>query len=363
MLGGSRGAGYAIARALLARGAAVGIVASSHVGVDDAVARLGGEATGFRADVGDRRQLEAAVAAFAASGAIDLLVCAAAVPGSGAFVEQDPATLKRLIDVNVGGLVHATRIVLPAMIERGSGHVVVMGCHTGLHGVPGMAVYGATRMAAANLAGALALELAGTGVGVSCIVPSELGTGLHASEIDRLPAWMRTREGADPDALAGVVLSAVERDALMTFFPAGGEVAMRARFAGFAPRAFDFLLRQLRGPGIAPHRAGDPVQANQPMPVPHPLRTARADPSTGLLDEVHSVAAGPLRVERRRWMRSGQTDLARDAAFDRETLRAAERRAQRDADLATAPRPGSHAAAPIHAEPRDEFRTNPGEVA
>jgi NADP-dependent 3-hydroxy acid dehydrogenase YdfG len=252
--GGSRGAGFALARALVDHGATVGLIARSRTGVTDAAAELGFGTLALPADVADRASLTSAVRAYEAeTGRIDLLVVAAAIPGSALFLDQTTEELRRLVDVNVRGALHTVRAALPGMVRRGHGHVVLLGCHAGIHGMPGTAAYGATRSALSGLAGPLAAEVAGHGIGVTSVVAGELDTGFHDAERDRLPGWQRTEEAADPDELASAVLHAVERGARTLYFPEG-EVANLARLSGLPPRMYEFLLRQVRGPDAAPRR-------------------------------------------------------------------------------------------------------------
>ena len=70
------------------------------------------------------------------------------------------------------------RVVLPAMVERGSGHVVNVASMAGKFPVPGMAVYNASKFAALGLSLAVRAEFAATGVSVSTVLPSAVRTGL-----------------------------------------------------------------------------------------------------------------------------------------------------------------------------------------
>jgi len=101
-----------------------------------------------------------------------------------------------------------TRAFLPAMLRRGRGRLVFMASAAGLTGVPGMAVYSATKHAVVGLAESLRLELrqVRSPVGVTVVCPSYVRTPLFAgARPPRLLPWL------EPKGLAAKILSAVER--------------------------------------------------------------------------------------------------------------------------------------------------------
>lgn len=183
--GGARGIGRATAEAFLARGAKV-----SLGDLDLAAAKATGAEIGASAhpvDVADRASYDAFVdAAEAEHGPVDVLVNNAGVMPSGAFLDQDPATDRLTLDVNVQGVLNGMRRVLPGMVERRRGHVVNIASLAGKFPVPGLAVYNASKFAVVGLTAATRLEMAEHGVTLSAVLPSAVDTDL-ASGFDMKP--------------------------------------------------------------------------------------------------------------------------------------------------------------------------------
>jgi NADP-dependent 3-hydroxy acid dehydrogenase YdfG len=138
-------------------------------------------------------------------GRIDVLVNNAGVMPLGDFLsEADPVSATTL-DVNVWGLIHGMRLVLPHMIGRGSGHVVNVASMAGKLVVPGMAIYNASKFAAVGLSTAVREEYRDTGVSVTAVLPSAVRTRL-ASGVP-LGHGMPT---VDPEDVAKAIVSSVD---------------------------------------------------------------------------------------------------------------------------------------------------------
>jgi short-subunit dehydrogenase len=240
--GASRGIGRAVASALAARGAAVGLLAR-------APEELGPRTVALPADVGDRSQVRAAVARFAErAGGLDLAVANAGIAHYGPFAEQDVARAEAMTRVNWLGTVYTVE----AALAHGVRHLVIVSSGAGLRAFPSAAAYGATKAAQRALAEALRHELAGSGVSVTTVFPGEIATALHDHEKDTLPAWYRGGEAAaSPDRLAAAILRAVERDRRAVFYPPAVRLL---GLNGVAPRLTDAILRRLRGDTVAPRR-------------------------------------------------------------------------------------------------------------
>ena len=249
--GASRGIGLEFARALVARGAAVGMLARS---VDERQAsEVGRRAIALPADVGDRAQVEAAVARFAEqAGGLDLVIANAGIAHYEPFPAQDVERVEAMTRVNWLGTVYTVRAALGHLIEGGSGHIVIVSSGAGLRAFPGAAGYGATKAAQRAFAEALRHELSGTGVSVTTAYPGEIATHLHDHEKDSLPAWYHAGErAADPGRLVEAVLRAVEEDRRAVAYP--GFVRLLG-LNGIAPRLTDAVVRRLRGGTAAPRR-------------------------------------------------------------------------------------------------------------
>jgi len=167
--GGARGIGAATAQLFAERGATV------------VIGDLDGGPNAHPLDVTDRASFDAfAKAALDAHGRIDVLVNNAGVMPLGDFLTEPDAVAATTFDVNVWGLVHGMRTVMPHMIERRRGHVVNVASMAGKIAIPGMAVYNASKFAAVGLSLAVREEYADRGVSVSTVLPSAVRTRLSS---------------------------------------------------------------------------------------------------------------------------------------------------------------------------------------
>ncbi len=254
--GASRGIGRAIAEALAARGAAVGLLARSAGELDALAASLGPRAVALPADVGDREQVEAAVERFIAeAGGLELVVANAGIAHYGPLLAQDVERLEAMTRVNWLGTVYTVKATLGHLVDRADGHIVVVSSGAGLRAFPWAAGYGATKAAQRGFAEALRHELSGSGVSVTTVFPGEIASALHDHEKDTMPDWYRlppTRDAAaGAGRLAAAVLRAVERDERSVAYP---PVVRLLGLNGIAPRLTDAILRRLRGGTAAPRR-------------------------------------------------------------------------------------------------------------
>ena len=108
--------------------------------------------------------------------AVDVLVNNAGVGTLRPLLELTPAEWHAMVDVNLNALFHVTRAVLPGMVARGRGHVVIVGSIAGRSAFVGGAGYAATKHAAMGLAESLMLEVRDAGVKVSIVNPGSVDT-------------------------------------------------------------------------------------------------------------------------------------------------------------------------------------------
>jgi len=184
--GGGGGIGRAVARALSGAGAAVTVVGRNEPALADATTR--GDAAGYViADVTDaptlRQEIERAAAL---RGPIAILVANAGGAESAPFAKSDDDLFRRMLDLNLMGVVHATHAVLAGMIARGFGRIVAIASTAGLKGYPYVSAYCAAKHAAIGFVRALALETARTGVTVNAVCPGYTDTGLVQKSLDRI---------------------------------------------------------------------------------------------------------------------------------------------------------------------------------
>lgn len=187
--GASTGIGRATALLLASRGARLSLVARSAdklAGVAAAIRDRGGEAAHFAADVGDPAALAAAFdAAEAAFGpALGLFANAGTGGAFGPVAACSDTLFDDVIRVNLTSVFWAMKRVLPAMVERRCGAIVVTGSLASERGMPGNAAYVASKHGLLGLARAIAAEAAPHGVRVNCVIPGLIETPMLAS-LDR----------------------------------------------------------------------------------------------------------------------------------------------------------------------------------
>jgi 3-oxoacyl-[acyl-carrier protein] reductase len=204
--GGSRGIGLATARAFLERGARVGICAQDSARLRGAERQLSGrgELLAVPADLRDTAQLRRYIHDVQDRlGAIDVLVNNAGLAWSGSFAAQPEDSIDAIVDVNVTAVLHATRMVLPQMLQRRAGVVVNVSSGAGLNGLAGLATYCASKFAVVGFTASLAQEVAGQGVRVHAICPGRVATDMQ-QQVSGAKVGMRPERVAETIlALAG----------------------------------------------------------------------------------------------------------------------------------------------------------------
>lgn len=176
--GGASGMGRIYALRLARRGAKVAIMDLNEEGLQQTAAQADGVHT-YRCDVSNNDEVSATVERVIRElGPIDLLVHAAALMPSYALVNHAAADVMRLLEINFGGTVYLVKAVLPSMLERASGTLVLFGSVAGYAMVPKMGAYCASKAAVNVYVETLRHELAGTGIDVHLVCPPAVNTPL-----------------------------------------------------------------------------------------------------------------------------------------------------------------------------------------
>jgi short-subunit dehydrogenase len=208
LTGATGGLGRAIAQALAERGAKLVLSGRKAEALEGLAAGLSGE--GHRVLPADLAEPEAAEKLAAEAAEVDVLVANAGLPGAGWLTDFTPEQVTRALRVNLEAPMLMARAMFPAMIERGSGHLVFVSSLSGKVASPRTSIYNATKFGLRGFALALRADLATKGVGVSLVSPGFIrDAGMFADAGAKPPPGMGT---GTPDQVGAAVVRAIERD-------------------------------------------------------------------------------------------------------------------------------------------------------
>ena len=204
LTGASGGIGPTIARTLAGRGARLVVSGRRGEVLEALAAGLGAQVL-----VADLSDPSAAERLARDAGDVDVLVSNAALPADGSVDDYTPEQIDRALDVNLRAPIFLARALVPGMVKRGRGHVVLMSSIGGIATTPGSALYSATKFGVRGFGLALRQDLRGTGVGVTVIHPAFVDeAGMFAESGVTLPPGAST---VSPRDVAGAVARAIER--------------------------------------------------------------------------------------------------------------------------------------------------------
>lgn len=252
--GAASGVGFALATALSRLGASVVLADLDETALDKARLQLQASGASVLAVATDVAQLESvqrlAEAAQSAFGPIHLLANNAGILRPGSTWEQPIADWQAVFGVNVYGIVHGMQSFVPGMLAHGEPcHVLNTASVGGLVASPYMAAYIASKHAAVAISECLALEVAGTAMGVTVLCPGGVATGIYEREVARradrtatesaaTTAWFDAMAAPDrldqasPDAVAAVAINAIRAGRLHAFtFNESSQANVHARVA------------------------------------------------------------------------------------------------------------------------------------
>ncbi len=215
--GGASGMGQITARRLAEQGAKVAIFDVNDTGLQDTAAESQ-NITAWRCDISDLADVEARVAAVTAElGPIELLVHAAALMPSHLLAEHGHADMERLFRINYFGTTYIVRAVLPQMLERRAGRIIVFGSIAGIALVPKMGAYCATKAAVNAYMEVLQNEIRDTGVRAHLVCPPAVNTPLVDQTIatDTPGSILEAKKSgrlADPEKMIDAIEKGVRKD-------------------------------------------------------------------------------------------------------------------------------------------------------
>ncbi|MFC5505093.1 MULTISPECIES: SDR family NAD(P)-dependent oxidoreductase [Hyphomicrobiales] len=176
--GGAQGIGRAVAERFAASGAYVAIWDLDGALAAKTAAEIGGTATGLGIDVTDAAAVKAAADALEAKqGSVDILVTSAGIAGANLKTWEYPLDeWARVMKLNVDGTLHCCQAVIPGMIKRNYGRLVLVASIAGKEGNPNASAYSASKAAVIALTKSLGKELATQDIAVNCITPAAART-------------------------------------------------------------------------------------------------------------------------------------------------------------------------------------------
>src|SRR5689334_21145130 len=231
--GASAGIGRSVAERLAGAGARLVVHGRDAERTGEVARRTGGVAV--LADLTDAGSADlVAKAAVAAHGHVDVLVANAGVGWCGPFTEMTADELDRLVALDLLSPLQLVHRLLPPMLQRGRGHIALVGSVAGRTGVAGEAVYAASKAALDVFAESLRLELHGSGVQLSLTVPGVVDTGFFTAR--GRPYHRGFPRPVPADDVAEAVVRAITEGRAETWVPGWLRVAPVVR--ALAPRGY-----------------------------------------------------------------------------------------------------------------------------
>jgi NADP-dependent 3-hydroxy acid dehydrogenase YdfG len=256
--GAARGIGRATAAALIARGARLAIGDIDAGLVQSTAAELGAGTIGLPLDVTNRESFETFLTEVESRlGPLDVLINNAGIMPVGPFLEESDATAKRMVDINVHGVIFGSKLALERFSQRGRGHLVNLASIAGKGAAPHLATYCASKFAVVGLSEALRLEFADRGIDVTVVMPVGVNTELYSGLQP-----MRGIKTAEPEDVAEAIVEALQT----------------GRYEVYVPKRMNALIRL---GALIPRRASDAigkaVGANDTMKDPDSAARAAYD--------------------------------------------------------------------------------------
>jgi NADP-dependent 3-hydroxy acid dehydrogenase YdfG len=215
--GAGSGIGEALAEVLAGGGATV-IASGRRAEPLDALARRHATIQCYRLDVTDR---DAVTRAASDIGPVDTAILCAGTHRPTPAQDFDAATVRQLVETNLMGSVHCIEALLPGMLARGCGHLVLVASVAGYRGLPTVAGYSASKAGLIALAESLKLDLDGSGVRVSLINPGFVDTPLTRQNPFPMPDLISAEEAA------AAILRGLAGERFETAFPRRFAMAMK----------------------------------------------------------------------------------------------------------------------------------------
>ena len=266
--GAARGIGKATAQALLSKGMRVAIGDLDLAAAEQTAAEFGPSAFAAQLDVTDRDSFAAFLDRTEEQlGPLDVLVNNAGIMQIGRFIDEDDLTARRMVDINLHGVIIGMKLGLDRMLPRGRGHIVNISSQAGKYGSPGGATYSATKHAVVGLTEAVRgeLRLMDARIDLSYVMPfvvnTELGSGLGQA---------RGLKNLQPSDVADAIVEALQTGRVEVWVPKSSK----------RTQALGVLLPRRLSEGMARAMKADQVLAGADASVRrgYELRASHSEP-------------------------------------------------------------------------------------
>jgi NADP-dependent 3-hydroxy acid dehydrogenase YdfG len=280
--GAARGIGRATAEAFLRKGMKVAIGDVDFAAAQQTASELGPSTVALALDVTDRGSFAAFLdAAEEQLGPVDVLVNNAGIMQVGRFIDEDDLTARRMVDINIHGVILGTKLALERMIPRDRGHIVNISSQAGKFGAPGGATYSATKHAVVGLTEAVRgeLRMMDAHIDLSYVMPfvvnTELGSGLGEA---------RGMSNLEPAEVADAIVEALQYGIVDVWVP---KSAKRTSVLGV-------LLPRSLAEGMARAMKADRVLAAADLDArrDYELRASRSEPGLAEAPEQPRITQG-----------------------------------------------------------------------
>jgi NAD(P)-dependent dehydrogenase (short-subunit alcohol dehydrogenase family) len=270
--GGARGIGRATAAALIAQGARVAIGDIDAALAELTAQELGSGTVGLPLDVTDRSSFAAFLDEVENRlGPLDVLINNAGIMPIGAFAQETDATAKRMVDINLHGVIFGSKLALERFIPRNRGHLVNIASIAGKTGSAHLATYVATKHAVVGLTDSIRLELGATGVDVTVVMPVGVNTELYSGL-----APLRGIKTPEPEDVAEAIVEALQT----------------GRYEVYVPKRLNATMRVS---AVLPQRARDAVgKAIGGDMMTHPDHQARAAYESRMAETIAKAQTPPV---------------------------------------------------------------------
>jgi NAD(P)-dependent dehydrogenase (short-subunit alcohol dehydrogenase family) len=238
--GGARGIGKATAAALVRKGCRVAIGDLDRALAEQTAAQLGSGTIAVALDVTERDSFATFLdEAERLLGPLDVLVNNAGIMPVTPFAEESDDSIKRQLDINVYGVIAGMQLAIERMRPRGKGHIVNLASQAGKGGFPGIATYSGTKHAVVGVSEAVRAELRGSGIEISCVMPTVVNTELTSG------VGQKTIKAVEAEDVAKEIVDALEAPRFDVWVPRANGVLFKV-VALLPRRAREALGRLLK---------------------------------------------------------------------------------------------------------------------